>query len=152
MVHMPLVERIGLDNSIPIGLRLWAVCGIVSHVLALETLDVTQVLWCLAILTVASIASIASPILHCSFHCHCHSCYHCGGCVHYGCDPSHHDGCVLHCEHGHSHHCGYVHGYVLHCHHKNCVSSDAVQSYTCHHCCCTSSCCSQWPAACLPTQ
>src|SRR3954468_23396824 len=28
-----------------------------SHVLALETLDVTQVLWCLAILTVASIAS-----------------------------------------------------------------------------------------------
>src|SRR4051812_6415990 len=62
MVHMPLVERIGLDNSIPIGLRLWAVCGIVSHVLAPETLDVTQVLWCLAILTVASIASIASPI------------------------------------------------------------------------------------------
>src|SRR3954463_13940575 len=62
MVHMPLVERIGLDNSIPIGLRLWAVCGIVSHVLALETLDVTQVLWCLAILTVASIASIASAI------------------------------------------------------------------------------------------
>src|SRR3954471_6665445 len=65
MVHMPLVERIGLDNSIPIGLRLWAVCGIVSHVLALETLDVTQVLWCMAILTVVSIASIgsiASPI------------------------------------------------------------------------------------------
>src|SRR3954471_20570176 len=62
MVHMPLVERIGLDNSIPIGLRLWEVCGIVSHVLALETLDVTQVLWCLAILTVAYIASIASPI------------------------------------------------------------------------------------------
>src|ERR1041384_5941644 len=58
MVHMPLVERIGLDNSIPIGLRLWAVCGIVSHVLALETLDVTQVLWCLSILTVASIATI----------------------------------------------------------------------------------------------
>src|SRR3954465_15677618 len=57
MVHTPLVERIGLDNSIPIGIRLWAVCGIVSHVLALETLDVTQVLWCLAILTVASIAS-----------------------------------------------------------------------------------------------
>src|SRR3954468_1535562 len=57
MVHMPLVERIGLDNSIPVGLWLWAVCGIVSHVLALETLDVTQVLWCLAILTVASIAS-----------------------------------------------------------------------------------------------
>src|SRR3954467_11751924 len=65
MVHMPLVERIGLDTSIVIGLRLWAVCGIVSHVLALETLDVTQVLWCLAILTVVSIASIcsiASPI------------------------------------------------------------------------------------------
>src|ERR1041384_6526638 len=62
MVHMPLVERIGLDNSIPIGHRLWAVCGIVSHVLALETMDVTQVLWCLSILTVASIASIASPI------------------------------------------------------------------------------------------
>src|ERR1044072_9863915 len=62
MVHMPLVERIGFDNSIPDGLRLWAVCGIVSHVLALVTLDVTQVLWCLAILTVASIASIASPI------------------------------------------------------------------------------------------
>src|SRR3954468_11969136 len=63
MVHMPLVERIGLDDSIPIGLR--AVCGIVSHVLAPETLDVTQVLWCLVILTVVSIASIgsiASPI------------------------------------------------------------------------------------------
>src|ERR1041385_1572591 len=63
MVHMPLVERIWLDDSIPIGL--WAVCDIVSHVLALETLDVTQVLWCLAILTVVSIASIgsiASPI------------------------------------------------------------------------------------------
>src|ERR1044072_7491457 len=57
MVHMPLGERIGLDNSIPIGLRLWAVCGIVSHVLALVTLDVTQILWFLAILTVASIAS-----------------------------------------------------------------------------------------------
>src|SRR3954463_5901596 len=65
MAHMPLVERIGLDNSIPIGLRLWAVCGIVSHVLALETLNVTQVLWCLAILTgfsIASIGSIASSI------------------------------------------------------------------------------------------
>src|SRR4051812_4182715 len=62
MVHTPLVERIGLANSIVIGLRLWAVCGIVSHVLTLETLDVTQVLWCLAILTVVSIASIASPI------------------------------------------------------------------------------------------
>src|ERR1041385_2086943 len=60
MVHMPLVERIGLDDSIPIGL--WAVCGIVSHVLAPETLDVTQVLWCLAILTVVSNGSIASPI------------------------------------------------------------------------------------------
>src|ERR1041385_3868953 len=58
MVHMPLVERIGLDDSIPIGL--WEVCGIVSHVLAFETLDVTQVLWCLAILTVVSIASIAT--------------------------------------------------------------------------------------------
>src|ERR1044071_8358348 len=57
MVHMPL-ERIGLGDSIPVGL--WAVCGIVPHVLALETLDVTQVLWCLAILTVVSIASIGS--------------------------------------------------------------------------------------------
>src|ERR1041385_8691183 len=60
MVHMPLVERIGLDDSIPVGL--WAVCAVVSHVLAPDALDVTQVLWCLAILTVVSIASIASPI------------------------------------------------------------------------------------------
>src|ERR1041385_4683747 len=62
MVHTPL-ERIGLGDSIPIGL--WAVCVIVSHVLAPETLDLTQVLRCLAILTVVSIAfigSIASPI------------------------------------------------------------------------------------------
>src|SRR3954466_14679951 len=69
MVHMPLVEWIRLDNSIPIGLRLWAVGGIVSYVLALEALDLTQVPRCMAILTVlivvasiATIGSIVSPI------------------------------------------------------------------------------------------
>src|SRR4051812_44899799 len=62
MVHMPLVERIGLaDSRISIVvLVLRAHVGVVSRLPALETLDVTQVLWCLAILMVVSIASIGS--------------------------------------------------------------------------------------------
>src|SRR3954471_1555808 len=65
MVHMPLVERIGLaDSRISIVvLVLRAHVGVVSRLPALETLDVTQVLWCLAILTVVYIASIGSILV-----------------------------------------------------------------------------------------
>src|SRR3954466_2979505 len=88
--------------------------------------------------------------LHCHFlsHCHCHSCAHCGGCGHYGC------GHYPHCDCVHCHHDDYVHGYVLHSHYRKYVVASVVPNCTFYCCCCCyiSSCDSQWPAACLPTQ
>src|SRR3954465_2627587 len=63
MVHIPLVERIGLDNSSILQLR--AICCIVSHVLALEALHLTQVSWHthnLAVLTIIASIAISFPI------------------------------------------------------------------------------------------
>src|ERR1041385_7903956 len=67
MVHMPLVERIGLaDSRIPIVvLVLRAHVGVVSHLPALETLNSTKVLLSIHPLTVLVVVlsiSISFPI------------------------------------------------------------------------------------------
>src|SRR4051812_11137066 len=63
MVHMSLVEQIWLDNSSI--LQLQAICCIVSHVLALEALHLTQVPWRthnLTVLTIIAFIAISFPI------------------------------------------------------------------------------------------
>src|ERR1043165_4569997 len=134
MVHMPLVERIGLaDSRIPIAvLVLRELVGVVSHLPALVTLNLAKVLLCIHHLTAGCS----------SLHCHCHACAHCGGCGHYGCGHYPHYDCV-HCHHD---------DYVLHSHYRKYAAASVVLSYTCYCCCCSSSCSSQWPAAFLPTQ
>src|ERR1041385_4508681 len=67
MVHMPLVERIGLaDSRIPIVvLVLRAHVGVVSHLPALETLNSTKFLLCIHHMTVLVVVlsiSISFPI------------------------------------------------------------------------------------------
>ena len=67
MVHMPLVERIGLaDSRIPIAiLALRAHVGVVSHLPALVTLNLAKVLLCIHHLTVLVVVlsiAISFPI------------------------------------------------------------------------------------------
>src|ERR1041385_8489850 len=64
MVHMSLVEGVGLDDSR--NLILLAICCIMPHILALETLNLTQVSWrtrSLAVVTVIPSIDISFPIV-----------------------------------------------------------------------------------------
>src|SRR3954467_7921604 len=119
MVHMPLVERIGLaDSRIPIiVLVLRAHVGVVSHLPTLVTLNLAKVLLCIHHLTVMVVVPsiaisfsiaiamlvpivvvVAIMIVAITPHCDC---------VHF-------------------HHDDYVHGYVLHSHYRKYIAASVV--------------------------